>query len=91
MSATDPTPIEAAVEHHMQLEAPGAVVTEWVLVAAGQKFDADGTTTFATTVLHSDGTPSHRILGLLVNATTRYQVAGLGIEWQPNDDEDDQL
>lgn len=78
-----------AVERCMADEAPGSVVTEYVVIAASQRFDEDGSTAYNTSTLVSNGNhvPSHRILGLFDSAATKYRAHVMALEWNSYDDD----
>lgn len=51
------------------------VLTDWLVIAAQQNFEDDGTPTTAVAVLlPSQSFPHYRILGLLDHATVRYRA-----------------
>ncbi|WP_405461704.1 hypothetical protein OG786_29550 [Streptomyces sp. NBC_00101] len=72
--------LEAAVEEVCRLEGYEGVLTEWVVIAASQRFDEDGDgITQVGYLLPSGGgaVPHHRVMGLLdyVQARMRAEVA----------------
>ena len=80
--------LNEAVERWAADEAPGSVLTEFVVVAASQSFDEDGSSTYSTSTLASNGNhvPTHRILGLLDHAASKYRAFVMSIEWGSDDD-----
>lgn len=61
------------------------MLTDWLVIAAQQNFDDDGTPTTSVAVLLPDEAfPHYRVLGLLRHATVRYE-ADL-VEWKPADE-----
>ncbi|MFJ3083021.1 hypothetical protein ACIPJG_25155 [Streptomyces halstedii] len=72
--------LEAAVEEVCRLEGYQGVLTEWVVIAASQRFDEDGDgITQVGTLLPGGGgaIPHHRVMGLLdfIQARMRAEAA----------------
>ncbi|MFJ3278486.1 hypothetical protein [Streptomyces halstedii] len=72
--------LEAAVEEVCRLEGYEGVLTEWVVIAASQRFDEDGDgITQVGTLLPGGGgaIPHHRVMGLLdfIQARMRAEAA----------------
>jgi hypothetical protein len=66
--------LEAAIQGVALLEGFQGVLTEWVLVVASQRYDADGDGITQVGTLVPDGgghVPYHRVIGLLDYALTR--------------------
>ncbi|WP_406078763.1 hypothetical protein OG337_29135 [[Kitasatospora] papulosa] len=69
--------LEAAVEEVCRLEGYQGVLTEWVVIAASQRYDEDGDgITQVGTLLPSGGgaIPHHRVMGLLDYVQTRMRA-----------------
>ena len=82
--------LNEAIEAWMADEAPGSVLTEYVVVAASQSFSEDGSSEYSTSTLASNGnhTPTHRVLGLLEHAAAKYRAFVMALEWNSNEDDE---
>lgn len=65
--------LEAAILEVAQLEGAQGITTDWVVVAAVQRFEDDEQRTQILRLLPPNDTPYHRVMGLLDYAHTLYR------------------
>lgn len=68
--------LEAAIRDQLaEFDTGHGVLTDWLVIAAQQNFEDDGTpTTSVAVLLPTESFPHYRILGLLRHATVRYEA-----------------
>lgn len=68
--------LEAAIQAKLaEFDTGHGVLTDWLVIAAQQNFDDDGTpNTSVAVLLPTEAFPHYRILGLLRHATVRYEA-----------------
>jgi hypothetical protein len=65
--------LQAAIVECSRLNDAEGILTDWVVVAAFQRFDGDDHRTAIMRLLPLDDTPYHRVMGLLDYAATLYR------------------
>lgn len=65
--------LEQAIADVAAIEGAEGIVTEWVLVAAFQRYEGDEHRTQILRLLPPNDVPYHRVMGLLDYATTLYR------------------
>jgi hypothetical protein len=76
MATVEDQQLEDAIRARLAaLGADDGTLTDWIVIAAVQKFDEDGDLATQVATVFPDGTmPYHRIIGLIEHARIRYHA-----------------